>query len=157
VPEVRPVTIDNWREISKLKVRDDQANFVASNLQSIAEAQFGFKDKPGLGHWDATSFGIYEDGLPVGYFMMARNDRNPKMQGYVVRLMVAQEFQGRGLGRFAMDWILEAFRTDEQVKTVAINYEPDNEIARALYASFGFRETGEIEDGEVVAVLELKK
>ncbi|HNK64640.1 MAG TPA: GNAT family N-acetyltransferase [Anaerolineales bacterium] len=155
--EVLPVTIDNWREISRLKVREDQARFVAPNLRSIAETQFGFKDKPGLGHWTASSFGLYDEGQPVGYFMIARNEQNPKMQGYIVRLMVDENYQGRGFGRFAMNWILETFRADKTIRTVAIDYEPDNEAARRLYASLGFRETGEIEDGEVVAILELKK
>lgn len=157
MPEIRPVTIDNWRELSKLKVKDEQTHFVAPNLRSIAEAQFGFNDKPGLGHWDASSFGIYEGTEPVGYLLLAYNFSNPNKQGYVVRLMVDEKFQGRGFGRYAMEWIVAHFRANERVKTVAINYEPDNEVARALYASFGFRETGEIDDGEVVAELLLRK
>jgi hypothetical protein len=39
--ELRPVAQDNWNTLIKLKVREDQKNFVASNLYSIAEAQFG--------------------------------------------------------------------------------------------------------------------
>ena len=54
-----------------------------------------------------------------------------------------------------MNWILDRYRAEPRVKTLAINYEPDNEVARALYASLGFQETGEIEHGEVVAVLHL--
>lgn len=34
---------------------------------------------------------------------------------------------------------------------IAISYESENEGARRLYASLGFRETGEIIEGEVVA------
>lgn len=157
MPEIRPVTIDNWLELSKLKVRDDQANFVASNLQSMAEAQFGFKDQPGYGYWDASQFGIYDADVPVGYLMLAYNYSNPKTQGYIVRLMVDEKFQGKGYGRFAMNWILDHFRADERIRTISIDYEPNNEVARALYASMGFQETGEIENGEVVAALKLRE
>lgn len=155
MPEVRPVTIRNWRELSKLKVREDQSNFVASNLQSIAEMQFGFDDKPGYGRWEASAFGVYDGDTPVGFFMIGRNPQNPHMQGYVIRLMVDEKFQGKGYGRFALGWIIDRFEKDPQVFAAAISYEPDNDFARGLYASFGFSETGEIEDGEVVAVLKL--
>ena len=36
-----------------------------------------------------------------------------------------------------------------------ISYEPENEAAKNLYASFGFEENGEMADEEVVAVLKL--
>jgi diamine N-acetyltransferase len=55
-----------------------------------------------------------------------------------------------------MNWILEHFRADVRVKTVGISYEPHNEGARKLYASLGFVETGEIEDGEAIAALNLR-
>ncbi len=41
MPEIRNITIENLQEIIDLKVRDDQNNFVASNLYSIAQSKFG--------------------------------------------------------------------------------------------------------------------
>jgi diamine N-acetyltransferase len=37
---LKPITADNWQECIGLKVKDEQADFVPSNLYSIAEAQF---------------------------------------------------------------------------------------------------------------------
>ena len=37
-----------------------------------------------------------------------------------------------------------------------LSYEPDNETARRLYASYGFEETGEMDGEEVIAVLRLQ-
>ena len=34
--------------------------------------------------------------------------------------------------------------------------EPENEVARRLYESFGFVETGEMDGDEVIAVLKLE-
>lgn len=155
MPEIRPVTINNWEELIALKVREDQKHFVASNLYSIAEAQFG-DDVPGEGHWDMFPYGIYDDDKPVGFLMMTYNYDFARFQGYIIRLMVDEKFQGRGYGKFGMQWMLEKYRADERVRAVAISYEPDNETARKLYASYGFVETGEIVDGEALAVLNLR-
>jgi diamine N-acetyltransferase len=38
--ELRDITRDNWLECIRLQVRDDQKTFVASNVFSIAQAQF---------------------------------------------------------------------------------------------------------------------
>jgi diamine N-acetyltransferase len=156
MPEVRPVTKDNWRELSKLKVREDQTHFVASNVHSIAEAQFGYDD-PEDGHWDMHPFGIYDDdGAPVGFLMYGYNFGAPKMQAFIIRLMVDEKHQGKGYGRFGMNWMLDCFRDDERIRNVAISYEPDNEVARKLYASLGFVETGEMIGEEVLAILQLR-
>ncbi|MCL2376559.1 MAG: GNAT family N-acetyltransferase [Defluviitaleaceae bacterium] len=71
--------------------------------------------------------------------------------------MIYEAHQGKGLGRQAMVKILEFLRTFPQgeVDSITLLYEPTNEVARGLYASLGFVETGHIEDGEVVARLGL--
>jgi len=153
--EIRPVTINNWRELAKLRVRDDQKNFVAENVYSIAESKFGF-DHPVEGHWDMFPYGIYAENSPVGFLMIGYNYDSPNEQGFIIRLMVDEKYQGKGYGRFAMHWILDHYRAEERVKAVGISYEPDNDVARKLYASLGFVETGEIFEGEVVAVANLR-
>jgi diamine N-acetyltransferase len=153
VPELRPVTKDNWEALIDLKVRDDQKNFVASNLYSIAQAQFGEEFE---GHWDLHPFGIYDGDTPVGFLMYGYNFSHPTQQAFVIRLMVDEKFQGRGFGRFAMEKTLEIFRADERIQIVGISYEPENDAARKLYAKLGFLETGRIIEGEVEAVLKLK-
>ena len=153
MPEIRPVTKDNWRELIKLQVREDQKHFVASNLYSIAQAQFGDEYE---GHWNLHPFGIYDGSVPVGFLMYGLNFEHPKQQAFIQRLMVDEKFQGKGYGKFGMEWMLELFRADERIKEVGISYEPENEGARKLYASLGFAETGEIVDGETLAVLNLR-
>jgi diamine N-acetyltransferase len=151
---IQPVTKKNWRELAKLKVRDDQTHFVAANVWSIAESQFGY-DHPEDGHWDMVPYGVYDSDKPVGFLMLGYNLSNPKLQGYVIRLMVDEQYQGKGYGKSAMNWILDHYRRDERIRRIGISYEPDNDVARKLYASLGFVETGEIFEGEVVAELQI--
>ena len=153
MPEIRPVTKDNWKELIRLKVREDQTHFVASNLYSIAEAQFGDDYE---GHWDLHPFGIYDENTPVGFLMYGFNFQHPKQQAFIIRLMVDDKYQGKGYGRFGMEKMLEIFRADERIKTVGISYEPENQAARKLYASLGFEETGETIGEEVLAILRLR-
>lgn len=156
MPEIRPVTKDNWTALVGLKVRKDQKHFVASNLYSIAEAQFGSDEDDGS-HWDAYPFGIYaDDDTPVGFLMYGYNFSYPKLQAFITRLMVDEKYQGRGYGRFGMKWMLERFRNEDRIRTVGISYEPENEAARKLYASLGFVETGEMLGDEALALLYLK-
>ena len=153
MPEIRPVTKENWQSLIKLKVRDDQKNFVASNLYSIAQSHFGDEFE---GHWDLFAYGIYEDDTPVGFLMYGLNFAHPSQQAYIQRLMVDEKFQGKGYGRFGMQKMLEIFRAEERVKVVSISYEPENDVARKLYARLDFVETGRIIEDEVEAVLKLK-
>ena len=155
MPEICPVTKDNWRELAKLQVREDQKHFVASNVYSIAEAQFGADDTE-IGHWDMHPRGIYEGNTPVGFLMYAYNFDYPRMQGFIVRLMVDEKYQGKGYGHFGVQWMIDLFRADERVQAVGISYEPENDTARKLYASHGFVETGEMMENEVLAVIKLR-
>ncbi len=149
---LRPVSAENWRALIKLNVREDQKGFVASNLYSIAEAQFGFEEE---GHWDLYPFGAYVEDEPVGFAMYGFNFKHPRFQALVFRLMVDEKVQGKGYGREIMQQILELLHAEAQVKSIGISYEPENEVARKLYASLGFVEPGEMIGDEVLAVLNL--
>ncbi|MBI5936081.1 MAG: GNAT family N-acetyltransferase [Chloroflexi bacterium] len=153
MPEIRPVDKANWRALIKLDVHEAQKEFVASNLYSIAESQFGFDFE---GHWDYLAFGIYDNDTPVGFLMYGLNLAHPARQAFITRLMVDEKFQGQGFGRFGMEKMLEIFRTDARVKEVGISYEPENDVARKLYANCGFAETGAMIGDEVLAVLKLR-
>ena len=150
---LQPVTAENWKALIKLKVREDQNHFVASNVYSIAEAQFGDDFE---GHWDLYPFGIYDAETPVGFLMYGYNFSHATQQAFIMRLMVDEKFQGKGYGRLGMEKMLEIFRADDRIKAVGISYEPDNDAARKLYASLGFVETGRMLFGETEAVLNLR-
>ena len=152
----------NFRDILDLHVRDDQKSFVAPNDMSLIEAYISVSH-----HGKAFPFGIYDDNEPVGFCMIgfgvddgwedapaiARDNYN------LWRLMIDERYQGKNYGKAAMQQILE-FIADKPCGPAAycwLSYEPENEAARALYASFGFQETGEWDGNEKIAVLELEK
>lgn len=71
--------------------------------------------------------------------------------------MIDKRYQGKGFGREAVRLALEFIRTWPHGKAeyCALSYNPENEVARKLYASFGFAENGDTDDDEAVAVLKL--
>ena len=150
----------NVWELLKLDVNENQKNFVADNDCSIIEA---YTTITGNGY--AFPFGIYDDDTPVGFLMIGFDtddywDDAPKIAkgNYNLwRLMIDKEYQGKGYGREAVKLALEYIRTYPcgEAKYCWLSYEPENKVAADLYRSFGFKETGEMDGEELIAVLEL--
>jgi diamine N-acetyltransferase len=153
---IQPVTKSNWHALTKLDVREDQKNFVAPNVYSILESHYGYDEPDGSGHWDMFPYGIYDDEIPVGFLMYGYNFSNQDFEAFIIRLMVDHNHQGRGYGKFGMQQMLEIFRQDERIHIVGISYEPDNEVARKLYANLGFVEPGKMLGEETLAILHIR-
>src|SRR5690606_32205417 len=81
---------------------------------------------------------------------------NGKYEMY--RFMIDKRHQGKGYGRAALKAAIELLRTKPlgEATQVETSFVPGNDVARRLYTSLGFVETGEAdEDGELIAVLSL--
>ena len=70
-------------------------------------------------------------------------------------ILIDLAWQRRGIGRHAVGVALELLADRHGHRRFALSYHPDNDAARRTYAGLGFVETGEREDDEVVARLEL--
>lgn len=158
------INAQNVWDLVALKVSESQEDFVAPNEISIIEAYTAI----GTG-CTAFPFGIFDDKTPVGFLMIGHNeaafdelceDDVPEIlrNNYTVwRLMIDEKYQQKGYGREAVRLALEFIRTFPcgKAEYCILSYEPENIIAKKLYASFGFEETGEIAGGEAIAVLKL--
>ena len=155
-----PVGGDNVDEILALRVKEEQRGFVAPNDQSLIEAYIALSH-----HGAAFAFGLYDGDTAVGFCMIGFGADDDWTDAPSVaagnynlwRLMIDARFQGRGYGRAAMREIL-AWIGRAPCGPAALcwlSYAPENEAARALYGSFGFRENGERDGDEVIAVLRL--
>lgn len=144
---LREITRENYRQVGKLKVADDQNTFVASNPWSMAQAKY----EPGL-----VPLGIYDGDEPVGFAMYGEEDYGLARLWAIWRLMVDQRYQGKGYGRAAMHLLIERLKAESNGHTgIIISFVPENDAARKLYTSLGFEDTGLIEDGECVFRLPL--
>jgi diamine N-acetyltransferase len=139
---LRDITRANWRACVALTPAPAQEHFVASNAVSLAQAAY----EPG---W--TPQGIYAGEVMVGFIMYGLTAEDPAH--WVLRLMVVQRHQRQGYGHAALAEAIQRMTARPDCHEIAISYEFDNEVARALYLSLGFRETGETIEDETVARL----
>ena len=142
---LRPITAETVRAVCALAVQPHQAQFVAPNAVSLAQALF-----------EPTAWyrAIYADETLVGFVMV---DDDAASQAYSLwRFMVAGAHQGFGFGRRALDLVVEYVRTRPGATALFTSYVPGTGGPGDFYAKFGFEETGESDDdGEVIMRLPL--
>lgn len=142
--ELREVSGETVREICALQVTPDQRRFVAPNAVSFAEAHYEPK---------AWYRAIYADGQPVGFAMLSIDTGTPEY--YLWRFMIDGGFQGRGYGRAALGLIVDHVRSLPNARELLVSWIPGDGSPEPFYLGLGFVPTGEVDDGEVVARLEL--
>lgn len=138
---LREITRDNWRAVIALQVAPDQTRWVASNLYSLAESKFVPECVP---------LAIYDDETLVGFIMYRSEDHGLARLWSIDRLMIGQDHQRKGYGRAAMHALIQRLRAQRGYAAILISFVPDNTTAEKLYRDLGFRDTGMIDDGEVV-------
>jgi len=154
--ELRKITAENLNACLKLEVADGQDEFVASNSYTLAEAYVALVN----GEFIPMPYAIYEGDTMVGFIGMAKTPPASGTEiGYyeMYRFMIDKHYQGRGLGRAALAQAIELLETQPlgQGTHIATSFVPGNDVAKRLYASLGFVETGELDDDELVMRYEL--
>lgn len=163
--DIRLVKVDitNFDDLVDLEPYKSQYPFVADNSYSLAEAYANIMS----GRY-AQPFGIYNGDTPVGFLMIGYNiaDNEGDAEKFPIlvnnyeiwRFMIDKNYQQKGYGRKAMELALQFIRTFPCGKAdyCWLSYNPENEVARKLYKSFGFEEKPMPEGwDEVPAVLKL--
>lgn len=143
-----PVTKDNFETVAELELHPHQRAFLASNSYSIAQASF---------HANYHTRAICLGSEVIGFMMFVALDGDDERGEYGIwRFMIDARRQGKGHGRAALATLLDELRRDPAATNVWISYMPGNAVASRFYASFGFVDTGIDDEGEMVAVLDLR-
>jgi len=141
---LRPVDKDNWQACAAIRPAPGQERFVASVAFYLCLCHYEQPWRP---------LAVCSGADVVGHVMWGVD---PEDGGYWIGgLVIDAQRQREGHGRAAVATLLQQFR-DAGAVEAALSYQSENAPARALYASLGFRETGERTDGEVVARMPLR-
>ncbi len=156
---VEPVTGETWRDVASLRVTESQRAFVAESAYYLCLCCYGDLWHPlavranTVQAQGARADNARAESTVVGFLMWAIDpeDRSCWLGG----ILIDRDHQRRGYGRAAVEAAMRRLRDEQEVTGFALSYEPDNVVARGLYRSLGFEETGEREDDEIVARLRL--
>jgi diamine N-acetyltransferase len=148
---LREITDENRDAVCALRVRPGQERFVASVAKSLEHAVTTPEGEP----WYRA---VYSGDEPVGFVMLSWNvpPGRPGIMGpyYLWRLLIDEHHQRQGLGREVLTQIVDLIHADGATELLT-SYQPGDGEPWPFYQRFGFRPTGEIEDGEIVLRLDL--
>src|SRR6266566_3463974 len=142
VLSLQEVTRENWRATLDLTVFPEQQRFIADYVPIAAIALAKAYIRPGGLIWIPYAF--YANGEMVGFTELAYE---PESLGnyWVLHFFIDQHYQGRGYGKEAISLLLQFIRDHHpQCQALQLTVHPENDRARHLYTSAGFRPTGEV-------------
>ena len=148
---LREITAETVRQITSLSVSPEQQRFVASNAISLAQALFS---------QEAWYRAIYAGESPAGFLMLydesLRASPPPQPQVAVWRFMVDTKFQRQGVGRAALEQVIDHVRSKGPSSSLLVSYVPAPGSPEEFYLRAGFKHTGKVDGGEIVLELPLK-
>ena len=143
---VRALTLETWRAAAELKVGEDQANFVAPNVWSLAVSRF-------LPDWIPA--GIYANDEVVGFAFYGPTEED---KWHIMRYMIDEKEQGKGYGKAALKATIEDIVSRAPgVRVIDLSVVPENSRAIHVYEKSGFVQTDEFHHGERVMVMDVEK
>jgi len=150
--EIKLVDESSFQAVLDLKISeaDERARFVSPNVRSLADAWL-YRE-----NGDVFPMAIYWNELVVG-FLLLEIDKD-EAEYFIWRIMIGQQYQGRGYGRKAVEVLIKKAQMDITCNHIIADYVVGNEKMKHLLTSLGFQETGFIEENNEVAMrLDLKK
>jgi diamine N-acetyltransferase len=137
---LQPVSRENWRAVAQLTVTPHQAVFVAAPTYYLTLCCYSDTWHP---------LAIVRNDEVIGFCMWGIDPVDTSC--WLGGVLIDQRYQGRGYGKRAVQAALALLAAQPAQHAFALSYHPHNHVAKQLYHSLGFRETGEVVDDEVVA------
>ncbi len=143
--ELRNITKDNLEDVLNLNITEEQKSFVSTTAHSLAQA-WAYRDT-------AFPFAIYADDVIVGFVMLGYYE--VKNQYTLWKFLIDEQHQGKGYGKDALKLAISYLKDTFDVKEIYTGVAFGNDVAKNLYYSMGFRETGEVDETQIEMRLEL--
>ncbi|NVD41148.1 GNAT family N-acetyltransferase [Ensifer sp. HO-A22] len=143
---ISALTVCDVCELSET-LNEEQRNMVADNGTSIAEAHFSE---------NAWFRAIYAEETLVGFIMLHQGsdwDDGIDCPGvYLWRFMIARPFQGKGIGKKAIDLVVRDLKA-RGIRELYTSYGLGEASPEGFYTGLGFVRTGDSYGEEPEAVL----
>ena len=138
---LQKVDESNFMACFDLELNDWQKEFVSHPIRSLAQAYVYYEQ--------CTPLAVFSGSQVVGYVMVIYDYDEENYN--IWHLMIDRQYQGKGVGRTAVELALEYIRTKPFGTSgrVLLTVNPQNSAAYALYQALGFVETGRSDEDEV--------
>ena len=135
---LKEIDENNWLQVARLKVSEEQKEFVASPLGILARGYVYRNSR-------ARVFAIEGKGNIIGIAMVRDLDEEPVCYE-LQQLLIDIDFQGRGYGSSALREILKLLKNEGRYSSVEVCVKMKDETAIHVYKKVGFQDTGYIDE-----------
>lgn len=132
---LKEITEENYAEVLQLSVSDADKTFVAPVVRSLADCWLYRKNE------DLFPYAIYAEKQLVGFLLLDLDEQEGSL--LLWRLLIDQQFQGKGYGRASIEKVIGLSRDFESVSYVRVDYVKDNVKMARLLNSLSFTIFGE--------------
>lgn len=135
--KILPVTEQTREEITALRILPEQSGYVETVEECLKEAANNARWNP---------VGIYADEKPAGFAMYGFFEKKyypPAGRLWLDRFLVDLHFQGKGIGKAAMEHMLGRLAAEYPQKDIYLSVIAGNDAAIHMYREFGFEFIGE--------------
>ena len=132
------VTEENWLDIARLSVSDEQKAFLDRPIGIIAR---GYVYR----NCNARVIGIAESSRVIGVALVRDLDEEPACYD-LQQFMIDKGFQNKGYGTEALKQIIELLKKDGKYSCIEVCVNQADTPALRLYEKAGFVDTGYIDD-----------
>ena len=132
------VTEENWLEVARLSVNEEQKNFVAPAIGILAR---GYVYR----NYNSRVIVFADDDNIVGAALVRDLGEEPACYD-LQEFMIDRRFQNRGYGTKALNLILELLAAERKYECVEVCVNKEDAPALHVYEKAGFVDTGYIDD-----------
>lgn len=146
--ELVSLSEENLGQCLSLKVSKEQAQYISSVEDSLRAAE----EEGSI----ARPFAICADGRVVGFTVLVLDEAyvDPNDRYWLWKFMIDESLQGKGYGTAALQEVIRYFK-EHGAGYIRLSTKETNRGALSIYRKAGFRDTGEMNDEEIVLQLDL--
>ncbi|MGL6106086.1 GNAT family N-acetyltransferase [Romboutsia sp.] len=142
---LKKIDESNFIECFNLKLGEGQDKFVSHPIRSLAQA-YVYNNQ-------CTPFAIYKENIMVGYVMVIYDYDDETYN--IWHMMIDEKYQNNGYGTRALELCIEYIKSKPFGKSndIILTCNIENYNAIHIYKKIGFKETGDVDDDEIIMKL----
>ena len=129
--ELKPVTIDNFWDVIKIKINKEQEKYIPDNIFLIAMSKI-------IPH--CIPLAIYSENIVVGFLMYGLDEN--KENYWIHIMMIGDKHQGKGYAKESFQKILSEIKKEKSVHKILLAVNKGNINAVKIYEKLGFKFNG---------------